>query len=87
MKITLLIDVLGWIGAVMLLYAYIRVSSGRWTGQTRTFQLLNVGGSVLFIINSGFHGAYPSVFVNIVWSAVALRTLMLISKAPAPRAG
>ena len=83
MNATLLIDALGWIGAIMLLYAYMQVSSGRWTGQTRVFQLLNVGGSILFIINSGFHRAYPSVFVNIVWSAVALRTLVQISRAAA----
>ena len=83
MNPTLLVDILGWIGAVMLLYAYMQVSSGRWTGQTRFFQVLNVGGSILFIINSGFHGAYPSVFVNIVWSAVAFRTLVRISRATA----
>ena len=83
MTTTFLIDILGWIGAILLLYAYMQVSAGRWTGQSRVFQLLNVGGSILFIINSGYHGAYPSVFVNVVWSAVALRTLVRISRATA----
>ena len=71
----LLIDIIGWIGAGMLLYAYARVSSGSWSGQSMAFQLLNVVGSIGFIINSGYHGAYPSVFVNIVWAGIALRVL------------
>lgn len=83
----ILIDVLGWIGALLLLYAYARVSSGSWNGQSRPFQGCNIAGSILFIVNSGFHGAYPSVFVNIVWAAIAIRTLTRISAPKTPRAG
>jgi hypothetical protein len=75
MTIALAVDVLGWIGAALLLYAYARVSAGTWTGQSRWFQVCNIAGSMLFIVNSGYHGAYPSVFVNIVWAAIALRVL------------
>jgi hypothetical protein len=75
MSATLLIDIIGWIGAGMLLYAYARVSNGSWSGQSTAFQLLNVGGSLCFIINSGYHGAYPSVFVNVVWAAIGFRVL------------
>jgi hypothetical protein len=75
MSTTLIIDVLGWLGASFLLFAYLQVSAGRWHGQSRTFQLLNIAGSLLFILNSGYHGAYPSVFVNIVWAGIAVFTL------------
>jgi hypothetical protein len=75
MTLGLTVDIVGWIGAACLLYAYARVSSGKWSGQSAVFQGLNVAGSICFIINSGYHGAYPSVFVNVIWAAIALRVL------------
>ena len=80
MSLRLVVDILGWIGAVLLLYGYARVSSGKWTGSTRGYQVVNIGGSILFIINSGYHGAYPSVAVNVIWAAIALVTLVKIAK-------
>ena len=81
MSVLLVVDILGWIGAVLLLYGYARVSSGTWTGSTRGYQVVNIAGSLLFIINSGYHGAYPSVAVNIIWAGIALFTLMKIARA------
>ena len=80
MSLTLIVDILGWIGAVLLLYGYARVSSGKWTGSTRGYQVVNIGGSILFIINSGYHGAYPSVAVNVIWAGIAAVTLVRIGK-------
>ena len=87
MNTLLIVDILGWIGATLLLYAYLQVSAGRWQGQARPYQVLNVAGSILFIINSGYHQAYPSVFVNIIWSAIAIRTLIRLSGRSTPRPG
>jgi hypothetical protein len=84
MTTTAFVDILGWIGAVLLLYAYWRLSAGGWSGASRTYQVLNVAGAFLFIINSGFHGAYPSMFVNIIWSAIAIRTLMRLAASASP---
>jgi hypothetical protein len=84
MTTTVIIDILGWIGAALLLSAYLQVSAGRWQGRTRAYQLLNLGGSLLFIINTGYHGAYPSVAVNIVWAAIAVRTLARAPGAATP---
>lgn len=70
-----LIDIGGWIGAVALLSAYALVSNRRLAGDSIRFQSLNVIGSVLLALNSGYHGALPSVVVNGVWiliGAVAL---------------
>ena len=83
MTTTLMIDVLGWAGAVCLLTAYFQVSAGRWQGHTRGYQALNIAGSLLFILNSGYHGAYPSVFVNVIWAGIALFTLARARGAPA----
>lgn len=70
-----LVDVAGWIGAVALLSAYALVSNRKLAGDSIRFQSLNVIGSVLLALNSGYHGALPSVVVNGVWiiiGAVAL---------------
>ena len=55
-----------------------RVATSRSAGASAT------GGSMLFIINTGYHGAYPSVAVNIVWAAIAVRTLARAPRAATP---
>jgi hypothetical protein len=71
-----MIDVGGWIGVALLLIAYALVSMRRLAGDSTFYQLLNVAGSVLLIINSFFYGAYPSVGINIAWIAIALSALL-----------
>jgi hypothetical protein len=68
-------DAIGWIGAAALLVAYAMVSSRKWEGHSSVFQLLNIGGSLLLAANTIFYGAYPSMFVNLVWAAIAIFTI------------
>lgn len=75
MTLELLIDVLGWLGAAALLLAYALVSTRRLVGDAPAYQGLNMLGGVLLIINSAYHGAYPSVGVNIIWIVIAGLTL------------
>jgi hypothetical protein len=70
------IDVLGWIGAVAVLAAYILVSANKIGGKSFTFQLLNLLGAALLIINTIALKAYPSAFVNVVWSGIAIYFLV-----------
>ena len=73
----LLWEVAGWGGAVAILGAFMGVSMG-WIKAGITFQAANLVGSCAFIINSAFHGAWPSVVTNVAWfliSAVALYRL------------
>ncbi|MHC6594579.1 CBU_0592 family membrane protein [Arthrobacter sp. C152] len=70
----LLWEVAGWGGAVAILGAFMGVSMG-WMKAGRAFQAANLVGACAFIINSAFHGAWPSVVSNVAWlliSAVAL---------------
>lgn len=70
-----LIDIVGWVGAVALLLAYIFISTRRMEGDSASYQLLNLGGSAFLMVNSFFYGAYPSSIVNIVWISIAVLTL------------
>jgi hypothetical protein len=73
--ISTLIDILGWIGGVTILVAYGLVSTRKVEGDSLVYQLLNLMGSILLILNSFYYGAYPSVGVNVVWIGIAVVAL------------
>jgi len=75
MNSQLLIDILGWVGAVCLLSAYFLVSRKKLAGDSLNYQLLNLAGGGLLTVNSLYYGAFPSVAVNVVWIGIALFTL------------
>jgi len=79
----LLIDVLGWVGAIALLAAYALISARRVEGDSSSYQFLNLGGSVFLMVNSAFYGAYPSAFVNVIWLGIALIALAHSLRKPA----
>jgi len=70
-----LIDIVGWIGAAVLLLAYGLLSTRKTGSDSAVYQWLNLAGSALLVVNSLFYGAYPSSGVNIVWISIALYAL------------
>jgi hypothetical protein len=77
---TPLIDAVGWLGALLILAAYILLSTGRLDGRSRTYQWMNVVGSAGFVINSGWNGALPSAVLNVVWLGIGFLTLWQLRK-------
>lgn len=65
-------DVVGWVGAAALLIAYAMVSHRKLEGDSATYQLLNISGSILLAANTIFYGSYPSTFVNFIWAGIAV---------------
>ena len=65
--IDLIIDILGWTGSIILVAAYWLNSKNLINAQTKTYQFLNIAGSLSLMINTFYYGAYPSSSVNIVW--------------------
>ena len=63
----LLIEGVGWIGAALILLAYLLLSAGRLTGQSLAYQGMNVVGAAGFVVNGWWHGAIPSAALNILW--------------------
>jgi hypothetical protein len=72
----LTIDIGGWIGSFLILYAYYGLSYGRFKSTGASYHLLNVIASILLIANTVFYGAYPSGFVNAVWAFIGLSVLV-----------
>ena len=76
----LIIDILGWIGSLILIIAYIQNSRNKINAQSPIYQLLNVLGSILLIVNTVYYGAYPSSMVNIIWVFIGFHYLIKYRK-------
>lgn len=70
-----LIDILGWVASVLIVGAYFLNIRGRWSAQSKWYILCNLVGGAFFIINTAYHGAYPSALVNVVWVIIAIFSL------------
>ena len=66
------IEIIGWTAAVMMLSAYLLLTSDRLSSTSRIYQWLNVLSGAGFVINSGWNGAYPSACLNLVWMGIGL---------------
>lgn len=74
----LFVEIIGWAGALLVLAAYVGVSTGRLSGESAAFQWLNAVGAAFFVLNTWWHGAFPSMVLNIIWSVVGFVTLWRI---------
>ena len=73
------VEVVGWMGAALILSAYLLLSMGKVTGQSVTYQAMNAVGAAGFIVNGWWHGAIPNTALNVVWMIIAAVALMRIA--------
>ena len=78
MTLGLLMEVVGWIGAVMILAGYGLLSAGKLDAKNPTYQWLNVVGALGFIANSSWNGAWPSAALNVIWVGIGMVALVKI---------
>ncbi len=72
----MLIDIAGWIGMALLIGAYALVTTGRILGPSLRFQLMNLVGGALLMVNSAWYGAWPSAALNLVWVVIGTAGLV-----------
>jgi hypothetical protein len=70
--VQLAVEIVGWAGAALILFAYLLLSAGRLTGQSLLYQGMNIVGAAGFVINGWWHGAIPSATLNILWLMIGL---------------
>ena len=63
----LAVEIVGWAGAALILFAYLLLSAGKLTGQSLVYQGMNIVGAAGFVINGWWHGAIPSAALNVLW--------------------
>jgi hypothetical protein len=76
----LAVEAAGWTGAALILLAYLLLSMGRLTGQSRLYQWMNVVGAAGFTVNGWWHGALPSAALNVIWMLIGGVALWGIAK-------
>jgi hypothetical protein len=77
----MLIDIIGWIGSVMVVMAYGLNIYKMLASDTVLYYLLNIAGSACLIANTLYHQAIPSAVVNMIWVFIALIALIKRDKA------
>lgn len=82
--LALAIEAIGWIGAGLILLAYLLLSAGRLQARSIAYQGLNLLGAIAFVINSGWNGAIPSATLNVIWASIALFALVRMARPSAP---
>jgi hypothetical protein len=75
MTLDLLMEVVGWIGAVLILAGYFLLTAGRVTAKSVSYQAMNVVGALGFIANSAWNGAWPSAVLNVIWVGIGVVAL------------
>lgn len=64
-------DIIGIIGAILILMGFYRIAIGRWTNKSFMYELDNLAGAFCLIIYQYHYHAYVSVTVNVVWAIIA----------------
>jgi len=65
------VEIMGWIASMLIVGSYALNITGKLEATNKWYVWANIIGGFLFIINTYFHQAYPSMFVNIVWVIIA----------------
>ncbi len=68
----IVIEILGWMASVLIVGSYGLNISGKLSANSKLYVWANIIGGLFFIINTYYHQAYPSMFVNIIWVIIAL---------------
>ena len=68
----MLYDVIGWIGALLLVTAYFLAAARRLTTASPVFHAMNLVGGLGVALSAFVHGAMPPVALNTVWAGIAV---------------
>jgi len=74
------LEVIGWVGAAAVLWAYYLISSGKSSNTGVFYQWLNLIGALLLIVYTVLKHTYASAFVNVVWLVIAAAGLLTRKK-------
>jgi hypothetical protein len=82
MIVKVLVELVGWIGALLILRAYGLLTARRATAESASYQWMNAAGSAGLIVNAVWNGAFPTAFLNVVWLGITFYSLTKARAAP-----
>lgn len=68
--------VVGVTGAFIILVTFILNQSGKWSAQTRSYDIANAVGSLILVGYAFLLQSIPFVILNGVWFVVSLRDVL-----------
>ncbi|MEH6682599.1 MAG: hypothetical protein V7724_18805 [Sediminicola sp.] len=68
----LLYTIIGWIGALVFILAYLLLSLQILSAKKKLYHVLNAIGGICLIINAVHLRDFPNLVVNAVWAVIAL---------------
>lgn len=72
----LVLELMGWLGGLMVAGGYIMVSLRRVAPDSVLFQLLNVVGAAALGVSCLVDGAFPPACLNAIWFVVGVQSLL-----------
>lgn len=81
-RAVILVEIVGWVGAVLILLAYVLLTLGKIQAQSVAYQAMNVAGAAGFIVNGWANGALPSAALNVIWMGIGVYALWRFSAKP-----
>ena len=78
MTLDILMEVVGWIGAVLILGGYALLTAEKVNAKSVSYQAMNVVGATGFIANGVWNDAWPSAVLNIIWVGIGVVALIRI---------
>jgi hypothetical protein len=72
---------MGWIGTIGTITAYVMLTRGQLRSESIRYAMINFFGGLLGATASISYGAWPSVVSNVIWSGVAVQSIVMTLKA------
>lgn len=69
-------EIIGWVGALLLLAGYFLFSLGKFEGKLWAYHTFNFCSSFLLLINAFYTNSGPFMLVNSVWCVIALVSIV-----------
>lgn len=72
----MIIEIVGWIGTILIVSAYLLVSRQYVTGTSRVYQTMNLLGAIAIGINVFHQEAWPVLALQLAWGVIAVSSLI-----------
>lgn len=70
-----IIQIVGWIGTFLIVFAYLLVSYKKISGDSKIYQAMNLLGAIGVGVNVFNQQAWPAVALQVVWAIIAISAL------------
>ena len=71
----MIVEIVGWIGTILVVVAYFLVSTERIKPKAVSYNLMNLFGAIFIGVNVFVNQAWPAFGLQIVWGVVAMMSL------------